>query len=175
VLPGLKIAASYTKTLFSEFAEEDIRGLAGDAEYIGFGARFDSPRFDIALVFVDQTNGDLVQRPPFILGTETEEPIPVVFDGTGIEIYAKVKLGAFSIIGGFINYDTDNVDPLIADDFRTRYAILGTEVYLAKNGHLYAEARLDDSIDADGRDQSSILTVGFHYGFSWKSLHLPEM
>lgn len=73
------------------------------------------------------------------------------------------------------NYDTDNVDRLIADDFRTRYVIVGTEFHLAKNGFLYAEARIDDSIDADGRDQPSILTVGFHYGFSWKSLRLPEM
>jgi hypothetical protein len=108
-----------------------------------------------------------------IPGTEIEESIPVVFDGTGVEIYAKVKFGALSILGGFINYDTDNIDPLIANDFRTRYGILGAEVYLEETGYLCAEARLDDSIDADGQDKSGILAVGFKYEFSWKSLHLP--
>jgi predicted porin len=173
VLPGFKLAASYTKTLLSEFVEEGFRGLGGDAKYVGFGARFDSPLFEIGLVVADQTNGDVVRRPLVIPGAQIEEIIPIVFDGTGVEIYAKVKLGAFSILGGFINYDTDNIDPLIANDFRTRYGILGAEVYLGGTGYLYAEARLDDSIDADGQDQSSILAVGFKYEFSWKSLHLP--
>ena len=91
---------------------------------------------------------------------------------TGVEGFARVNFPGFAVIGGFNYYKPDVTDPLINPDFRVRYAIAGAEVHLAETTYLYAEARLfDDSIGPTGEEGFNVLTVGVHYGFSFKGFH----
>jgi predicted porin len=97
--------------------------------------------------------------------------VPVVFDGDGLELYARANLGRFSVLGGFVDYAPDQVDSRVDPDFGVRYFILGGEMELKKNGYAYAEWRIDDSKDAQGNEGFSVFTIGLRYGFAVKGLH----
>ena len=101
-------------------------------------------------VFATQHNGDAVRvASPSSLGLELT---PVVFDGTGVELFGRGNLGSLLILGGFIDYEPDSTNVLIDPGFRVRYVVLGAEWHVKENGYAYAEARLDDSRDASGRE-----------------------
>jgi hypothetical protein len=99
---------------------------------------------------------------------------PVVFDAHGVELYARVGLGRFALIGGYISQDPKVNDPLLNPNFRTRYFIFGGEWFFAKNGKIYSESRIDfDSVTATGEPGYGVFTIGFRYDFSWRTSHEP--
>ena len=105
--------------------------------------------------------------------TEDPDVIPVVFDGTGVEIYLKGKVGKWGIIGGYIDYDPDTERTPLDPDFRTRYLILGADWQISEGTGVYTEFRIDDSVGAEGQESSSVGVLGLKYRFSWKSTHNP--
>lgn len=175
VLPGLTIGASYTKSLLPEGTQEIVLGLDADnSDYVALGAKFSSPSLDLGAVFTTQKNGDFVHvfQEVTPVGIVTPQPVTVVFDGSGVELFAKAKFERFSILGGFVDYESRSDDLILPDDFRTRYGILGAELYLAKNGYAYTEWRIfDDSVNADKSTGFNVFTFGFFYHFSWNSTH----
>ena len=96
----------------------------------------------------------------------------IAFDARGVELFGRLNFPGFALIGGYNYYRPDVEDPLIDPDFRVRYAIAGAEVHLADSTYLYGEARLfDDSISPTGQTGYTVITVGLHYGFSFKGFH----
>jgi predicted porin len=171
ILPGTKIGASYTTARFDDVTKAAIHGLGGDAEVAAVGTRLDWKRFSAGLVYARQRNGDLVHVPVFVPGGGLEIE-SISFDADGVEGYARVEFPRVAVYGGFNYYRPDVNDPLINPDFRVRYGIVGADVQLAANTSLYTEARLwDDSVGASGEEGFNVLTVGIHYGFSFKGFH----
>jgi hypothetical protein len=170
VLPGLKAGGAWTERYFSQEVKDEILNLQGSAHYGILGVNYSSDLLDLAGVWATQRNGDL--RPIDVeLPGGGDEVVPVAFDANGVEIYGKVKLGRFNVLGGFVNYRPDDPPPSIDQDVRTRYAFVGAEWNIKQNGFAYTEWKLDDSIDARGTEGFSVFTFGLRYGFSMRGTH----
>ena len=171
VLPGLKLGGAYTETYFSQEVKDAVPGLQGASEYGILGASYSSELLDLGAVWATQRNGDAVRLPTTDL-PDAPGIVPVVFDGDGVELYARANLGRFSVLGGFVDYAPDHDDSRVDPDFRVRYFILGGEASLRKNAYAYAEWRIDDdSLNAQGNEGFSVFTIGLRYGFAVKGLH----
>jgi predicted porin len=170
ILPGLKVGGAWTERYFSQEFKDRIVNLEGNAHYGIVGANYRSDLLDLAGVWATQRNGDgrtvEVPRP-----SGDDDLVPVVFDGNGVELYGKVKLGRFTVLGGFVNYRPDDLPELIHPDIRIRYVFVGAEWNIKQNGFAYTEWRLDDSVDAGGNEGFNVFTFGLRYGFSMKGHH----
>jgi predicted porin len=171
VMPGLKLGAAYTQTEIEDFLEGEVTGVDGDAEYGIFGVNYTSEKLDVGAVFSTQENGDV--RTVLEQGVENPGQIPVVFDGDGVEIRVRYKVGDWGIMGGYVDYDPDTTDLILDPDFRTRYAILGADWRFAEGAWVYTEFRIDDSVGIAGEGSSSVGVIGLHYSASWKGKHRP--
>lgn len=170
LLPGVKAGGTYTRTNWGP-AKQQIRGLGGNSDYMAVGTRIDWRVLEFGAVYSHQHNGDVAFVPvPDAAGQTT----PVVFDAHGAEVYTRVTVGRFALIGGFTFQDPKVRDRLLNPDFKTRYFILGGEWFFAKNGKVYSESRIDlDSVTADGQPGYNVFTIGFRYDFSWRTSHQP--
>jgi hypothetical protein len=167
VLPGVRLAAAYTKSFFDDEVAASIRGLGGDAEFVALGARVNWKVFEAAVVYADQSNGDLARVQ--LSGDVVEA---VAFDAHGVEALLRFNAPGFSVYGGLNWYRPDSDDPLLNPDFRTRYGIAGLTVGIMPNMYAYAEARLfDESVGPQGEEGFDVLAIGVHYGFSFKGFH----
>jgi len=167
VLPGLKIGGAYNKTYFNpQFTNVVFSG--GNTDYWTLGARGDWRNLEWGAVWARQSNGDIAFVPDPAGGAE---PLAVGFSANGIEIYSRLKFGKFAVVGGFEDYIPRDLNALINKDFKTRYAILGAEWHFSKSGYAFLESRLGDSVDAQGKDVSDALAIGFRYDFSWRTPH----
>lgn len=172
ILPSTKIGASYTKTNFDDLTKSLVRGLGGDAEIAAVGARLDWKVLQAGLVYSRQRNADLTSVLVRTIPGGDPDVESIVFDADGVEGFARLNFPGFAVYGGFNNYTPDVDDALLNPDFRVRYAIAGGEFHLAETTYLYAEARLfDDSVGSMGEEGFNVLTVGLHYGFSFKGFH----
>jgi predicted porin len=171
VLPGLKLGGAYTQMEIADFNQVEIIGVEGDAEYAILGANYSSDLIDVGAVWATQKNGDL--RQVAVPDDELGDFIPVVFDGSGVEIYLRGKLGKWGIIGGYIDYDPDTVGTPLDPDFRTKYFIVGADWQITDGTGAYAEFRIDDSVGFEGQESTSVGVLGLKYKFSWKASHNP--
>jgi len=167
VLPGLKIGGAYNKTYFNPQFTNIIFNRDG-TDYWTLGGRGDWRNLEWGAVWARQSNGDIAFIPDPAGGPT---PLAVGFSASGIEIYSRMHLGKFALVGGFEDYIPRDLSPLINKDFKTRYAILGAEWHFSKSGYAFFESRLGDSVDAEGRDISDAATIGFRYDFSWRTPH----
>ena len=167
--------ASYTRTAASNDQSEFIRGLDGDSQYFGLGAKFQAKRLYLGITFTSQTNGDAVFLPEAITPSDpdAEEPdtIPIVMDGKGFELYGRYDFDAFSIVGGYADYNPDTDDLLIDSDLKVRYFVIGGEYHATTNTYAYTELKIESSVNADGSKPSSVFAVGFRYNFNWRVNH----
>ena len=171
LLPGLKFGGTYTRTNWSPTQRTLIRGLGGDADYMALGTRLDWRILELGLVYSHQHNGDLVQIPISIPGVP-DVVTPVAFDSDGVEVYARLGVKKFGLIGGFTAQLPYDKDPLLNPDFKTQYLILGAEWFFAKTGKIYSESKIDiDSVGPLGEPGFSVFTIGFRYDFSWRISH----
>jgi len=167
VLPGLKIGGAYNKTYFNpQFTHAVFNG--GGTDYWTIGAKGDWRNLEWGAVWARQTNGDLAFIPDPAGGPE---PIAVGFSASGVELYSRLKFGEFAAVLGFEDYFSRDLSPLINPNFKTRYAILGAEWHFSKSGYAFVETRLGDSVDAQGKDVSDAVAIGFRYDFSLKTPH----
>jgi predicted porin len=167
IVPGVRLAGAYTKSYFDDAAAASIRGLRGDAEFATVGARVNWKVLEAAVVYAKQENGDLARVQ---LAGNVEQAI--AFDADGVEGLLRFNLPRFSIYGGFNYYRPDSADPLLDQDFRTKYGIAGMTLGIMPNMYAYAEARLfNGSVDAQGQEGFDVLAIGLHYGFSVKGFH----
>ena len=167
VLPGLKIGGAYNKTYFNpQFTQTVFNG--GHTDYWTVGGKGDWRNLEWGAVWARQTNGDIAFIPNPAGGAES---VAEGFSANGVEIYSRVKFGKFAAVLGFEDYIPFDLSPFINPDFKTRYGILGAEWHFSKSGYAFVEAKLGDSVDAQGKDVSQAAAVGFRYDFSWKTPH----
>ena len=169
-LPGMRAGGTYTRTNWSP-SKQQIRGLGGNTDYMALGTRIDWRVLELGFVYSREHNGDVAYVPtPNSPGQQT----PIVFDAQGYELYTRVGVGRFGLIGGYTYQDPKVRDPLLNPDFRTRYFIFGGEWFFAKSGKVYSESRIDiDSVSAAGEPGYGVFTIGFRYDFSWRTGHQP--
>ena len=110
ILPGVRLAGSYTKSLFDDATRESVRGLRGDAEFGAVGARINWKVFEAAVVYVDQKNGDLARIP-----LEDGVVEGVAFSAHGLEALVRFNMPGFSVYGGFNDYEPRRFDPRLID------------------------------------------------------------
>ena len=166
ILDGLKVGAAYNRAFLDEaLYEGSVPGLAGDPEYISYGANYRRGGLDIGVVFARQVNGDLSE----VYSPAERDFIANVFDANGLEAFAKYRFGKWGILGGLNVYNPVLSDQFLIDpDFRTEYYVLGAEFHPLEKGYFYTEMRLDKSVDANGIKGFSVFTLGLRYDFSWK-------
>ena len=167
VVPGGRIGAAYTKAHYADDVKALTPGLDGDGEFGIVGARFERGGAEAGVVFARQRNGDLAR-----IVLSDDRSLAVGFNASGLETFARLTLPRFSAYGGTVNYEADDSD-LVARDFRTRYVFAGAEFGIAGSTYTYVEARLfDDSVGPQGVTTGfNVLTVGLHYGFSFRGFH----
>jgi predicted porin len=167
VLPGLKIGGAYNKTYFNpQFTQAVFNG--GHTDYWTLGGKGDWRNLEWGAVWARQTNGDIAFIPNPAGGSES---VAVGFSASGVEIYSRLKFGKFAAVLGFEDYIPRDLNPVINPDFKTRYGIVGAEWHVSKSGYAFVEAKLGDSVDAQGKDVSQAAAIGFRYDFSWKTPH----
>jgi predicted porin len=161
ILPGVRVGGAWTHTNWPQATQDLVRELGGNADYTALGTLIDWRFLQLGLVYSHQENGDLAQIP--FQGVTT----PVAFDSNGAELYARIGLDKFGVIGGFTYQEPDAVDPLLDPDFKTAYLILGGEWFVARSAKIYTESKIDlDSVTATGGSADSVFTIGFRYDFS---------
>jgi len=167
LVPGFTVGAAYTRALIDESQIADVQGLEGDAEFAIFGARFDSDLVEVGVVYSTQKNGDAARLPD-----DDDDPdtfTPVFFGAEGFETYARVTPGSFGILGGFILNNPENpLDISLSPSLAARYVFLGGEYWFRSNTYVYAEWRIDDSVNFDDTQGFNVFTLGMRYGFSTK-------
>jgi hypothetical protein len=167
VLPGASGGAAYTRANYGDDVRARVRGLDGDGEFAVAGLQVDRGVVQAGLVFSWQRNGDLARLTRSDGQTES-----VGFDATGVETFLRINLTRFAPYGGSVSYNADD-SGLVARDFRTQYFVAGAEIGITGAAFVYVEARIfDDSIGPLGEKTGfDVLTVGVHYGFSFKGFH----
>jgi predicted porin len=166
LLPGAAAGVAYTRANYGDDIKTNVPGLSDDGEFVIAGAQVDRGIVQAGVVFLRQRNGDLA-RLALPDGTEA-----VGFDARGLETFLRINAPRFAPYGGAVSYRADD-SALVARDFRTRYFVAGAEIGITGSTFAYVEARIfDDSIGPQGEETGfDVLTVGVHYGFSFKGFH----
>jgi predicted porin len=170
VLPGVTVGTAYNKTYFSNAFRDTVAGSSGGTHYWTIGAKGNWRIVDWGAVFATQQNGDLT----YITGQLGPETFPVMFNANGVELYSRVHFGRFAVVAGLNDYAPQHLSPLLAPDFRTRYAILGAEWHFSPAGFAFFEARLGDSVNGNGQPIGNAAAIGFRYDYLWKTLHIAQ-
>jgi predicted porin len=167
VLPAVRGGAAYTRANYGDDVRARVRGLDGDGEFVAAGLAVDRSIVQAGLVFLWQRNGDLARLALPVGQTES-----VGFDANGIETFLRINLTRFAPYGGSVSYNAED-SALVASDFRTQYFVAGAEIGITGTAFVYVEGRFfDDSIGPQGEKTGfDVLTVGVHYGFSFKGFH----
>ncbi len=137
-------------------------GLSGDARAALLGARAFGERWYAGFVAARLENHET-----------TDEGI--YFDGWGGELYGQLRLGGrFWLVGGFNALEPDSNESL-ARDFRVRYAVAGLRYTFDDfRRMLYANVRIDDSVNADGTSGTNVFTVGIRWDLSKLGWHASK-
>jgi predicted porin len=171
LLPGFKVGGTYTRTNWSPAIQRGIPGLGGNADYMAVGTRIDWKVLQFGAVYAHEHNGDAAN---VVVPNVPNQAATVAFDANGYEVYTRVGLRRFGLIGGFTYQDPKVRNPLLNPNFKTRYFILGGEWFIADNAKIYTESRIDDgSVTATGDKGYDVFTIGFRYDFSLHLDHEP--
>lgn len=169
LMEGLRAGLAYNRTWLSEALIKDsggILGLDGQPGYFSLGCSYTGRTTDIGIVAVRQANGDFVQgrmQDP-ILGTITPT---VVFEAEGLELFARHRFQAFSLLGGYNLYRPATksiVAPSgqrpVSTGFERSYIILGAEYNPLAWARFYAEQRIATGKTAWGASEPNVFALG---------------
>lgn len=156
VVEGLKVGATYNRTILSDTLQVGTIGLNGNPEYWALGLSYVRNRWNLGVVFADQSNGDLRRNP---IG---DELAAVVFEAQGIEFYAKYSFGQISVLGGYNRYSPEVTALPLNERFQTEYYVIGMEYRPVNNAYFYSEFRIhtDNNRDHLGVRDLDVLTLG---------------
>ncbi|MCH5375877.1 MAG: DUF3011 domain-containing protein, partial [Planctomycetes bacterium] len=106
--PALQLGISYTGNFYDRAFIDGIDSIDGDGKYLGVGARWATEAIELGVVWASQENGDLtgIDDP----ADDSDDRVPIGFDGDGVELYGKINFGKAALLAGFVNYDTDARD-----------------------------------------------------------------
>jgi predicted porin len=147
---------------------EEIVGRVVGAETeetaLVFGARLVRPRLFLAATYSIQDAHDLRN-----VG-QVDDLLTVVFDAKGLEAFGYYDISRRFRVSGGVNWlDPDPIEP-IHPEFRTRNYLIGGAFYFNSQSLIYAEWKIEDSVDQNGEAVPSVLSVGIRLDFG-----LPEM
>ncbi len=154
VLDGLKLGGAFNKSYISSALTDRTLGADGDPEYLAIGLAYNSKLWDLGIVAVNQTNGDL---------TETlveEELIAAVFNARGLELFIKFKRPLFSVLAGYNGYFPDVSGLPVDTDFETNYFVFGAEFKPVQLITIYSEYRLSNGTNQFGFEETDVMTLG---------------
>ena len=157
---GLSVGAAANFGDVPRVVAESILGAKQEESAIVLGVSVSQPRWYAAVSYSIQSAHDF----------RTVDTLTVVFDAKGLESFAYYDLDRrFRISGGF-NYLAPDPIPPIDPDFRVRYGVLGGSFYFNAQTLIYAEYRIEDSVNANGDWEPNALVVGVRLDFG-----LPEL
>lgn len=123
-----------------------------------FGAKYERPRLFLAGDHSIQDGHDGRN-----VGAQADT-VSVAFDAKGVEASGYYDLSRRFRISGFKRLDPEPVAPL-ASDFRIRNYIIGGAFYFNSQSLIYAEWRIEDSVDQYGEEVPNVLAAGLRLDF----------
>ncbi|MBD8490918.1 porin [Echinicola sp. CAU 1574] len=156
LIKGLKIGGTYYRVLIQDTLRKNTIGFDKNPEYMAFGINYVNNKWDLGLVYSDQSNGDLRRN---YIGNDIAA---IVFDASGIEFYSKYTFQEFSIIAGFNQYKPKILNLPLSNGFKTDYYILGFEYKPLKHAYFYSEFRINSNNNRDhlGEKSVNVYTAG---------------
>jgi outer membrane protein N len=99
----------------------------------------------------------------------------IYFDGWGSELYLQYRVaGPVWLIGGYNILEPDASEPQ-AGDYRLKYALAGFRYSFEDFGRMiFANVRIDDSLNADGTPGTNVSTIGIRWDLSKRGCHQSE-
>ncbi|KPJ98242.1 MAG: hypothetical protein AMS20_16405 [Gemmatimonas sp. SG8_28] len=157
---GLTFGAAVNVGDVPDVIRESILGAKANELAIVFGAAIERPRWYAAVTYSIQDSHDLVNV----------DTLTVAFDAAGLEAIAYYDIGRrFRVSAGLNVLDPEPVAP-IHPDFRVRFGVLGGAYYFNSQTLIYAEWKLEDSVNELGIDQPNAFVIGVRLDFG-----LPEL
>ena len=157
---GLSLGAAMNVGDVPDVIRESILGAKEHEVAVVLGAAVERPRWYAAVSYSIQDSHDLVNV----------DSLTVAFDATGVEAIAYYDIGRrFRISGGFNALNPNVIAPL-HPDFRIRYGVIGGAFYFNSQTLIYAEWKLEDSVNEVGIDVANALVIGVRLDFG-----LPEL
>lgn len=99
--------------------------------------------------------------------TEPDTTIICGYAANGLESFAKYfPTEKIAIIGGFNFQNPKSSNTYIADNFKLKYLVIGSEYYFSPKAIVYVECKFDDSIDYLGNSEFNVYTLGFRFDFN---------
>ena len=137
-------------------------GLTGDASALLVGTRAFGDRWYAGLLTSRLDNHET-----------TDEGI--YFKGWGSELYLQYRIaGPVWFVGGYNVLEPDQKD-VLARDYRVRYTVAGLRYSFDDfRRMIFVNARIDDSLNADGTPGSDVFTIGIRWDFSKRGWHRPD-
>ena len=156
VVEGLKVGAAYNRTIFNDTLRANAIGLNDNPEYWTLGLSYVKNRWNIGVVFANQSNGDL-RRIPI-----EDELLAVIFEAQGVEAYAKYAFNQISVIGGYNRYSPKVTDLPLNERFQTEYFVIGLEYHPVQQAYFYSEFRFHTENNRDhlGLSDPDVFTLG---------------
>ena len=153
---GLLVGAAWNRAFPSQSIIEGLPGARDRADAAVFAARYARGPFEGAVTWSLQRANDFVQV----------DDVSVVFDADGAELYLGwLFVDRLRTYGGFNWLSPAEPHPLLHQDFRIRYLVLGSSYSFDPLAVCYAEVRLDDSVEAHGSNRYDVFVIGFRIGF----------
>jgi predicted porin len=85
----------------------------------------------------------------------------------GTEFFGKfLPTEKIAVIGGFNFQNPKSSNTFIADNFKLKYLVIGSEYYFTPKAIVYIECKFDDSIDYLGNSEFNVYTLGFRFDFN---------
>jgi predicted porin len=168
ILKGLKVGAAFNEAYLVDtlISSGQILGLKDHPTYFALGASYSNKLFDVAVVYANQSNGDLTKglvNDP-VQGIITPS---VVFNAQGLELFGKLKFNKINILAGYNYYqpDTDDISlpsgqKPVSPDYERKYIVLGMEYRPIETAFFYAESRFANGKTPLGTDEIDVLTMG---------------
>lgn len=157
---GLTLGAAGNVGDVPDTISKVILGAKEHEVAVVFGAAIQRPRWYAAVTYSIQDSHDAVNV----------DTLTVAFDATGFEAIAYYDVARrFRISGGFNALSPDVLGPL-HPDFRIRYGVIGGAFYFNSQTLVYAEWKIEDSVNEYGNDVPNALVVGVRLDFG-----LPEL
>lgn len=166
----LATQSNYTLGLAHNYAEIDLAddpslqriGLSGSARATSLGIRGFGDRWYAGLIASRLQNHET-----------TDEGI--YFKGWGSELYLQYRVaGPVWFVGGYNVLEPDAND-VQAREYRVRYSIAGLRYSFDDfRRMIYANVRIDDSLNADGTPGSDVFTIGIRWDMSKRGWHRSD-
>ncbi|MFA9420998.1 MAG: hypothetical protein ACERLB_12680 [Gammaproteobacteria bacterium] len=166
----LATQSNYTLGLAHNYAQIDLAddpslqriGLSGSARATSLGIRGFGDRWYAGLIASRLQNHET-----------TDEGI--YFKGWGSELYLQYRVaGPIWFVGGYNALEPDAND-VLAREYRVRYAIAGLRYSFDDfRRMIFANVRIDDSLNADGTPGSDVFTIGIRWDMSKRGWHRSD-